>query len=78
MSTTTKSNETIHPIVSLVKPTHRSSFNLVQTIYILTLKKKGCTNRETAKRYFAETGIDLSTERVGQIYRRFKEGLKYV
>lgn len=74
----TNQSDILHPIVALVKPTHRGTFNLKQTLYVLKCKKQGLTNREIAKRYFAATGKDLSTERIGKIARRYKEGMKYV
>lgn len=77
---TTNQNEILDPILLLVKPEKRKQVNLEQVKYILRLKKENppVTNREIAKRYYAETGIDLSTERIGQISRRYKGGLKYV
>lgn len=68
----------IHPIVSLVKPRGRGQFKLNQTILVLKLRKEGCSYNTISKRLYAEHGIDLSPQRVNDIYKRFQEGEQYV
>lgn len=74
----TNQTQSIDPIVNLVKPLYRPLVNFHQVKLILKLRKEGLTYREISKRYYAITGIDLSTQRISMIVNRFKEGLKYV
>ena len=78
MKHSTNQPGTIHPIMELVNPRHRSTTNLEQIIFILKLSKNGISPREISKRLYSETGKDLSVERVRYIIKRYKEGMKYV
>jgi len=78
MNTPTNQNESLHPILLLVKPRYRDFVNLPQVLYILKLTKEGNTSNEIARRYYAEEGKILSVDRIRKIQSRFKGGLKYV
>lgn len=62
----------LHPVDLIVKPSHRKFFKRDQAIFIYDLLEKGLTSREIAKRLFAETGVDLSVQRIDEYKVKFK------
>lgn len=78
MSQSTKLSENIHPVLRLVKPSHRDKVNLPLVEAILKMRFEGYTFNEISKRLYVEKGINRAPQRIQTIFLRYGSVMKEV